>query len=343
MIMDKKKKPPQRQLTREEKRKLVIDRIKGFPELGDRVISRQLGVSHTFVGDVRREIGLKLQLDTSKNEYLSHPYIVANPQILDGLSERGLRAIRSKDVVEIMAEKSLKSPVHAQRLLYKSKIAESENAFVELAEADIMLFCDDLRTGLTEKIADNSVDLILCDPPYGARYIELYSHIGRLARMLRPGASLVVMTGQSHLNRVMRLLDEHLAYNWCISYLTSNGGGSTLIHQRKAMASWKPVLHYCKGKYEGRMIYDVVIAAPPDDTHRTLHHWQQDLHGFEVLVQRFSNKGDTVLDCCMGSGTTGVAAVRLGRKFIGCDIDPQSVETAKRRIAEALQERVQGE
>jgi DNA modification methylase len=45
--------------------------------------------------------------------------------------------------------------------------------------------------------------------------------------------------------------------------------------------------------------------------------------------------GDTVLDCFMGSGTTGVVARRLGRKFIGIDLNPKFVKRARRRIEEA--------
>ena len=49
----------------------------------------------------------------------------------------------------------------------------------------------------------------------------------------------------------------------------------------------------------------------------------------------WSNKGDTVLDCFMGSGTTGVACVNTKRNFIGMEIDPQYFEIAKKRIDSA--------
>lgn len=57
------------------------------------------------------------------------------------------------------------------------------------------------------------------------------------------------------------------------------------------------------------------------------------------MVAHFLNlhsyPGDTVLDPFMGSGTTGVAALRLGRRFIGVELDPAHFETACRRISEA--------
>jgi site-specific DNA-methyltransferase (adenine-specific) len=52
-------------------------------------------------------------------------------------------------------------------------------------------------------------------------------------------------------------------------------------------------------------------------------------------VISWSNEGDTILDCFMGSGTTGVACVNTNRNFIGMEIDPQYFEIAKKRIKEA--------
>jgi len=51
----------------------------------------------------------------------------------------------------------------------------------------------------------------------------------------------------------------------------------------------------------------------------------------------WSNEGDTVLDPFLGSGTTGAAAVELGRKFVGIEIAPEYFEMAKQRIANATE------
>lgn len=56
------------------------------------------------------------------------------------------------------------------------------------------------------------------------------------------------------------------------------------------------------------------------------------------LIAPFSDAGDTILDPFMGSGTTGVAAVKLGRKFIGIEIEPKYFDIACRRIEEALKQ-----
>ena len=56
----------------------------------------------------------------------------------------------------------------------------------------------------------------------------------------------------------------------------------------------------------------------------------------EYLIQTYSNLGEIVLDNCMGSGTTGVAAVQTNRKFIGIELDQAYYEIAKNRIESAV-------
>lgn len=63
---------------------------------------------------------------------------------------------------------------------------------------------------------------------------------------------------------------------------------------------------------------------------------QKPLDLMDYLVRTFSNSGDVVLDSTMGSGTTGVSAKRLGRRFIGMELDPAHYAIAERRIAETV-------
>ena len=67
----------------------------------------------------------------------------------------------------------------------------------------------------------------------------------------------------------------------------------------------------------------------------TLHPTQKPLALIEYLVKTYSNEGDVILDNCMGSGTTGVAAKRLQRDFIGIELDEKYFEIAKKRIDES--------
>jgi DNA modification methylase len=67
------------------------------------------------------------------------------------------------------------------------------------------------------------------------------------------------------------------------------------------------------------------------------HPTQKPVALYEYLIKTYTNPGDTVLDFCMGSGTTGVSAMRTGRNFIGIEKEQNYFEIAERRIKEAQQ------
>ena len=65
------------------------------------------------------------------------------------------------------------------------------------------------------------------------------------------------------------------------------------------------------------------------------HPTQKPIPLLEYLIKTYSNEGDTVLDNCMGSGSTGVACINTGRKFIGIELGDHYFDVAQERIAEA--------
>lgn len=68
---------------------------------------------------------------------------------------------------------------------------------------------------------------------------------------------------------------------------------------------------------------------------RTTHTSQKPVRLLEWFIRTYTHEGETVLDPFMGSGSTGVACMRTGRKFLGSELDPHFFEVAQRRIAEA--------
>jgi site-specific DNA-methyltransferase (adenine-specific) len=68
---------------------------------------------------------------------------------------------------------------------------------------------------------------------------------------------------------------------------------------------------------------------------RGLHPTQKPVALLEYLVRTYTNAGDTVLDCCMGSGTAGVAALQTGRRFVGIERESKYFAIARKRIAAA--------
>lgn len=67
-----------------------------------------------------------------------------------------------------------------------------------------------------------------------------------------------------------------------------------------------------------------------------LHPTQKPVKLLEYLIKTYTNEGETVLDNCMGSGSTGVACINTGRKFIGIEKDDKYFEIAKQRINNAV-------
>ena len=74
-----------------------------------------------------------------------------------------------------------------------------------------------------------------------------------------------------------------------------------------------------------------------DSETKTIHPTQKPVALMEYLIRTYTNPGETVLDFTMGSGTTGVACVDTGRRFIGIERDPAYFAIAQSRIAAALQ------
>lgn len=99
--------------------------------------------------------------------------------------------------------------------------------------------------------------------------------------------------------------------------------------------TWQPVLFYGKDPRSGITIQPLTVTiteyAEPNG-----HPCPKPLASMLWMVSRASLTGETVLDPFMGSGTTGVACIKLGRKFIGIEIEPKYFDIACRRISDAV-------
>ncbi len=200
----------------------------------------------------------------------------------------------------------------------------------------------ELRTGdfreVLADLADQSVDAIVTDPPYDNAGVPLYEPLGAFClRVLKPGRLAAVYCGHLHLDEEMELLARGgLSYTWHgVNVLP---GRHTKVHVRKVNGRHRSVLLYSAGTYQPRRwVHDLVFAegrGGPDE--RPLHPWQQALEPIRHWVRQVSEPGELIVDPFLGSGTTAVAAVLEGRRFLGCDVDPGCVETTRRRLVELV-------
>lgn len=189
---------------------------------------------------------------------------------------------------------------------------------------------------LLAKIDAGSVDLILADPPYGEK--ELIPCCDELARLaahaLRPNGSLLVMVGQMYAHAAEDVFEEYLFNRWRIVYLMRHGGSPVVpTVQRRVNSSYKPILWVTRPDYDGPVHGDVIEGGPKT---KLAHEWEQDVEGAARIIELFSYAGELVVDPFVCTGTTGVAALRLGRRFVGCDVDEEAATSARVRLSDVI-------
>ena len=198
---------------------------------------------------------------------------------------------------------------------------------IPLEGEDYRLLVGDFRE-VGHEIASESAQLIITDTPYETSDLHLFNPLSVFAnRVLKPGGSLLCMVGQYHLPRILNDLSEALEYRWTIAALFN--GMATFIPNKLVNCSYKPFLWFVKPPYRGKAIRDVITSGKRD---KRFHPHGQSVDEFAKLIRWFTEGGDTVVDCFVGGGTTAVAALSEGRRFIGIDLLPKHIETTRRRI-----------
>lgn len=222
-----------------------------------------------------------------------------------------------------------------------------------------------------KKIPDGSVDMILCDLPYGTTqnkwdsiipFEPLWEHYTRLCRgeivltAAQPFTSALVMSKANifryvwywRKNRATNVLNAkkmplrdteeicvfgESTYNpQGLIYSPSNSRNSKRDGENYGSGTDKSYVQEWTNYPKQTLEFDVVQSGE--------HPTQKPVALMEYLIRTYTNEGDTVLDNCMGSGTTGVACANTGRKFIGIERDDKYFDIAKSRIEQAFDQRL---
>ena len=211
-----------------------------------------------------------------------------------------------------------------------------------------------------KKLDDNSVDLIITSPPYdnieGAGYgkntkdvlfLKLYSDffgkvLSECYRVLKP-------TGQFYLNLKSGTINKTLVTPHWIeflpefkqfklkSYIIWKYSGSFDSTKVRFHLDYEIIYHLSKGDIT--IYYDEDEHDPLTSVWNIPHYISDRLHPVQMpealaerIIKRGSKPGDLVLDIFAGSGTSLVVAKRLGRKFIGYEINPDHYNNALQRL-----------
>lgn len=229
---------------------------------------------------------------------------------------------------------------------------------------------------LMKRIPDGSIDMILCDLPFGTTENEwdkvipfevLWEQYKRIVK----GNGVIVLFAQPPFDKLLACSNlKMFRYEWIWQKTKSSGfmnakkmplkSHENLLVFYKKLPTYNPqgiiknvsikTGRSRKGNSRnygktgcGNPDYIQTVSNYPKDiiefsnpsNKGHLHPNQKPVALLEYLVKTYTNEGDLVLDNCMGSGSTGVACVNTGRKFIGIELDQRYFEIAKNRIEEA--------
>lgn len=191
-----------------------------------------------------------------------------------------------------------------------------------------------------------SVDLVIIDPPYNS--LQKYRSIGTTTRLKKffPVVSddylfdvisliFLVMKKNSHFYcfcnfdhlPIIKNFGEEVGFKCWKALVWDKQRIGMGYHYR---SRHEYILFFEKGKKKlnNLSIPDVLTYKAPYRKYPT----QKPVDLLKVLIEQSSSKGDIVLDCFCGAGSTGVAAVQTGRNFVGCDISEEAFNITTNRI-----------
>ena len=214
----------------------------------------------------------------------------------------------------------------------KKKAARDDQRKEAAATIDPVVF-DNIHVGdfreHFDKVADNSLSLIFTDPPYDRKACELFEPLAEFAESkLCEGGSLLAYIGHIQMAEAMSALSSRLRYWWTVCCLHS--GGESLMTEYGIRVGWKPVLWFVKGTRDDKLnIVKDVMSGGREKSH---HDWQQSQSEAEYWIQNLCPDDGVVCDPFLGGGTTAVAAIACGRKWIGFEKNADQAALAMSRI-----------
>jgi site-specific DNA-methyltransferase (adenine-specific) len=241
-------------------------------------------------------------------------------------------------------------------------MSNSEKPFINLLHGDCL--------ELLKTIPDESVDMVLCDPPYGATQckwdsvIDLTKMWNQLERIIKPNGAILIF-GSEPFSSVLRSSNLKLfKYDWIWEKGNATGhlnskkqplkAHETISVFYKAQPKYRPIKttgHERKTatrvdyntevynkqtkvtSYDSTERYPRSILKFSSDKQKTkFHPTQKPIALLEYFLKTYTDENEIVLDFTMGSGSTGVACKNLCRKFIGIEKDATYFNIASERI-----------
>jgi|GEM_PF-1596200 len=319
---------------RGDNRYTIIRRPEIITGLGtNKEMGRRIGISERLIR-IKKQIARGIT--TRNKERLRTTRFASNTTGLLEISK--LDPVTQDKVVDELLNGRYKN---ISRVIYRVRRDEKKREVMERIgaferghnEGVRLIHGDFIKEGV--QIKDNSVDLIFTDPPYlSENSLKLYEGVAKLGkRVLKPGGACLVYAYQSYLPSILSVMSKHLTYWWTISIAFQ--GKHSKHNQRGIFVEWKPILFFVNGRerLEKEVISDCIKGQIPE---KIFHRWEQDITECDYYIHHLTPSNGTVLDCMMGTGTVGMSCVRMGRNFIGIEMDEERFDIASKRIDDTL-------
>jgi len=236
-----------------------------------------------------------------------------------------------------------------------------------------------------KEIPDKSIDMILCDLPYGTTVCKWDTIIPfdklweQYERIIKDNGVIVLNSTQPFTSKLINSNIDNFKYCWywkkknapnyphaknmplkiieeiCVFSKNKIGHISQLKDKRMRYNPQGLInCNYCRKGNRGKANEDLYIRPSHNkiqkieyknypnsllefdyDYSSQIHPTQKPVALLEYLIKTYTIEGETVLDNCAGSGSTGVACINTNRNFIGIEKDDKYFEVAKKRIEEA--------
>ena len=240
-----------------------------------------------------------------------------------------------------------------------------------------MIYNEDCLEGM-KRIADGSVDAIICDLPYGVtqapfdKKLPLEEMWAQFRRVIKKNAAVVLFCQQPFTSELVTSNRKNFKY--CLTWHKRQCSGF-LNAKRQPLRSCEDIAVFYRGQCtynpqmrkgkpykvnrkppfsknynqqiehtvvnDGEHYYPTTLLEFPLARFKCGHPQQKPVDLLEYLIKTYTNEGETVLDATMGSGSTGVACVNTNRKFIGFELEKEFFDIAQKRIEEALAKKAQ--
>ncbi len=232
---------------------------------------------------------------------------------------------------------------------------------------DYLLINDDCFSTL-KKIPDNSVNLILTDPPYNiAQYstgnlkfdwrsdinndlaewdlnpLRPNDLISEFKRILSPKGNIFIFCSYNIIGEYHKVFDpEFDTFQFMVWHKTNpvpNFRKSSFLNSCELIIScWNKghTWNFTNQKDMHNFIESGICMGSErikDENGKSLHPTQKPLNVLRKIIKIASNENDLVLDCFNGVASTGEAALSLGRRYLGVEIDKQYFEASKKRLS----------